>query len=344
MILALATAMVLAGPLAGCNRRKEVITVARDGRVEIELEYQGDPNDMTSGDAMPSEAGGWETTMEERIIGKEDNGEPQKEITLTGHASFGPGEQLPFTYADPLDPDADLYLRFPTTLTVEERQDGTYYHFYRVYGARPWAQIEAWRKEIQEGSEEQWKQIEGKDASALTHADRVLLIQVLVFMEQVKMENFARWAMADMQPDRPQECWSYLVMALRSELQDLDFDRLAELMAADAADGKCEALEAEAETLQTRMMETMRSALLEECGLTLNDYDTFMERYEWHRKHYEITQDLGDDHFEIHVEMPGEIVATNAHSYDQNEAQWEFDGDMFRDRIVELTVTSRVAE
>ncbi|UCG32700.1 MAG: hypothetical protein JSU68_13665 [Phycisphaerales bacterium] len=338
---ALAGAAVLLCVLAGCMRRKETITVARDGRVNISLEYDGGQADVTEGDAMPSEASGWQVAVEESVSGT-DNGEPTKEMTITGAATFGPGEPLPFTFGDPDDPYFDAYLRFPTTLTVEERPDGTYYHFYRVYDGRPWAQIEAWREMIKEFSEEQWKQLEAKEDSELTHSDWTLMIQMLATMEYVKIENFARWALQDMLAEQPPTCWAHVVSALRGVLEDLDMDHLAELMVASQADAEYSALEAEADAFEARLMETVRLTLLDQCRFSRRDYDRFMERFEWHQKRYEITEDLGDDTFEIHVEMPGVIVATNADSHDENEANWEFDGKMLRDRVAELMVTSRV--
>ena len=140
-----AGAAVLLCALAGCMRRKETITINPDGRVNISLEYDGGLADVTEGDAMPSEASGWQVVTEERVT-ETDDGKPSKEMTITGEASFEPGGPLPFTFGDPDDPYFDAYLHFPTTLVVEERPDGTYYHFYRVYDSRPWAQIEAWRE------------------------------------------------------------------------------------------------------------------------------------------------------------------------------------------------------
>jgi hypothetical protein len=120
-------------------------------------------------------------------------------------------------------------------------------------------------------------------------------------------------------------------------------DHLAELMAASQADAEYSALEAEAEAFEARLMETMRLTLLDQCRFSRRDCDLFMERFDWHQKRYEISEDLGDDVFEIHVEMPGVIVATNADSHDEGEASWEFDGKMLRDRVTELMATSRVA-
>jgi len=329
--------------LAGCMKRKETIKITRDGRVGFQLEYEGGLGDVTSGDAMPSEASGWEVVIEESVTGTE-NGEPTKEMTISGEASFAPGEPLPSTYADPGDPHFDAYLQFPTTLTIEQRPDGTYYHFYRVYDGRPWAQIEAWRERIKRFSENQWKEIEEKDASELTHADLVLLIELFAATEYFKTESFCGWALQDMWAEQPPECWVQLVTELRAVAEELDFDHMAQLVAASDAEDKYGPLEAEAAAFEARLMETMRATLFEKCRFSSRDYARFMERFEWHRKRYDITDDVGDDAFEIHVEMPGEIVATNADSYDGNEASWEFDGEMLRDRTLELMVTSRLSE
>ena len=40
--------------------------------------------------------------------------------------------------------------------------------------------------------------------------------------------------------------------------------------------------------------------------------------------------------------MPGEIVGTNADSISHREAKWTFSGERFRDRDLELMVSSRL--
>ena len=326
--------------LAGCMKRKETITVTRDGKVTILLEYEaGSLGEIYEGDVVPSADDGWK--VEKRV---EKDCEGDDLYKFIAERSFTPDEPLPENFAGPLDLEAELYLQFPTTVTVEERRDGIYYHFHRIYGSRPWAQIEAKRAEVEELWGNDLEQIEKKDPFELTHDDRVTLIQTLVYMEYVKMQTFARWAFLDTWPQAPQDCWLQILAGLEQTGERLDFDHLAEIMAAGDEEEDNEALEAEAAAFEANVMEMMQSVLTHKCGYSLAEFDAFLERYRWHEKHYEITDDIGDEHFEIHVELPGEIIASNADAADEDEAQWGFDGKMLRDRIVELMVTSRVTE
>lgn len=58
---------------------------------------------------------------------------------------------------------------------------------------------------------------------------------------------------------------------------------------------------------------------------------------------HDVTADLGDDAFKIKVIMPGEIVGTNADTVAGSACTWSFGGERFRDRAVELLVSSRLA-
>ena len=93
------SATVLALCLAGCLKRKETITIARDGRVQIALDFEGDTNDVENGDAMPSAASGWQVKVTKEINQK-SNGETSEDTTIEGGADFGPDDELPSTYAD----------------------------------------------------------------------------------------------------------------------------------------------------------------------------------------------------------------------------------------------------
>ena len=59
---------------------------------------------------------------------------------------------------------------------------------------------------------------------------------------------------------------------------------------------------------------------------------------------HQISSDLRGHAFEIHIHMPGEIVAHNADEWSEDGgALWAFDGRAFRDRPYELLAISRVA-
>ncbi len=69
---------------------------------------------------------------------------------------------------------------------------------------------------------------------------------------------------------------------------------------------------------------------------------TFQRHYEVQRRSHDVTEDLGDDAFEISVIMPGEIVGANTDTVTRSRATWRFGGERFRDHSMELLVSSRL--
>lgn len=326
--------------LAGCLKRKEYITVQQDGGVAMRLQYETDSLDeLENGDAMPSTRAGWK--VEQTVELKDDGDETH---TLVAEQSFPPGAKLPQNYAAPEDPHADLYLQFPTTLTSERRPDGTYYHFRRTYSPRPWAQIDALQQQARETDKHELERIEQKEPSEMTHEDRVTLVQLALYHEMNKTRAFARRAWQDVAPDATQDAWLTVDSQLKTYFGELDFDRLAKLLESAETEDSDELVEAEAQAIENEATERMQAALADNAALRPRQLAAFKQRFAWYKKQYEVTEDLGDEDFEIYLTMPGEIVATNADGIDGNEAHWEVNGKMFRDRTVEIMATSRVTD
>ncbi len=329
--------LTLAASLLGCMKRKETIKVAPDGSVTMRLQYEADSlEELEEGDAIPSAEAGWKVKRDVKI---EEDGDEEHEFTA--EKVFPPGAGLPCHYADPGDPDADLCLQFPTRLTIEQRSDGTYYHFYRVYPTRRnWARLNRIAEKKLEGPDEQLG-----DKEKWTQDDWLVALEALVKFELVKMTTFARSAFLEAFPDGAQDGWLNVRTALHGVTEELDGDRVAALLA-ESDDEACEReLEAEAEAFEASAMARMTSALAGS-GYEPRRIAEYENRYQWHKRHYEISEDLGDESFKIKVQMPGEIVAANADSIDENQAKWEFKAEDIRDsglRGLELMVTSRVA-
>ena len=89
----------------------------------------------------------------------------------------------------------------------------------------------------------------------------------------------------------------------------------------------------------------LMGALMGDAAFGTPRMQQFELAYERAKKEFDVTDALGGHHFEICVTMPGSIVAHNADKdIDQGEVCWDFGGDAFRDRPVELMITSRVTE
>jgi hypothetical protein len=180
--------------LAGCLERRETITVDPDGTVTIEARFStGSEAELYEGDAVPLPAGGW--IVDESV---EIDDDEQERFHLVAEALFPPEAQLPDNYAMPGDPDTDLYLQFPTTVTIEDRPDGVYYHFHRRYSGRGWARIEALRELL---VDEKLKELEGTPLEEYTRRDHVLVLRSYADFEAAKMLTFARAAFLEVTPD-----------------------------------------------------------------------------------------------------------------------------------------------
>ncbi len=321
--------------LAGCLERVETITVEADGTVVIEAVFKTDEvEELYEGDAMPSDADGWLVQDVEEI---DDDG--KHHYILFAEGVFGSEAQLPENYAVAGDPDTALYLQFPTSVVIENRPDGVYYHFHRRYPGRAWAHIEALRELL---IDEQTKRLKDKDESQFTREDRTLLVRSYTDFEVAKLLTFARQAYLATTPDLPQDAWLGVIAVFDTLQGELDLDAIAEVMEIEDVDERQEALDREVESWQEKSYTTLQTALRDACGYEGPTMKTFLQHYAVQLKDFGITDGLGDDAFEITVVMPGEIVGSNADTASRDRVTWRFGGRRFRDRNVELMVSSRL--
>ena len=334
-------AIVISLSAVGCMKRKETIKIAPDGAVTLRVEYETDsPAEFDAGDAMPSAAAGWKVSRTEETENVTTNGETKTHYKLDAEKTVAPGERLPGTFAVS-DVDTKVYLQFPTTLRIERRPDGTYYHFRRTYAPRPeWGLLEARRQEIFDSL---GKGLDEKPSEQWTADDRLHMVEASVKFELAKMAQFARVAFNETLPDAPQDQWLKVHATLNGLQNTVDCAHLADLIAGRDDDARTQAIEAEAVKFEAQAMTRLASTLTEGCGYRRPRVNEFMERYQWHKRYHEISEGLGDDNFEITVEMPGEIVGSNADRTEDSKAAWTFDGTALRLQPVELMVTSRVA-
>lgn len=320
--------------LTGCIEREEQIAIELDGSVRMKLDFQTNSFDeLYLGDAVPTMEGGW--VIAESV---EENQEGEETYKLRAEAIFGAKQDLPSSFASPRDPDLDTYLQFPTDITIEQRRGGTYYHFHRRYPARAWAFHEAARQSFQE----ELAKLEGKSFEVMNMQERTQIVWMLARLETAKYEALARWAFKDAMPNAPQDAWLHARTALRQVYDNLDPARIVELLSGE--DGKIneKAIEEEAKAFEDAAIEAMQNALRERGRIGAEKINAFVRRFRWHKKYYEITEDLADDGFTIAVTMPGAIVGHNGLRIEDGAVVWEFTGEMLRDQEIELMVTSRV--
>ncbi len=322
--------------LCGCLERTETITVEPDGTVTIVATFKADSEgELFEGDAVPALAAGW--FVEESV--ERDAEKDETRYVLEAEADFPPDVELPENYAIPGDAAAGVFLQFPTTVLIEERRDGAYYHFRRVYRARSWAKIESLREIL---IDERTKDLRDKKQEELTVEDRKLILRSHADFETAKILSFAREAFLEVTPDASQDGWLQVHAAITAMAGAIDYERVVKLAEIEDDDERAKAIADEIAGWQERAAKRLQEALREHCGYGGRQMSAFLVRFEDTRRDFEITTDLGDDTFEITLSLPGVIVGSNADEASSSSAQWRFSGRRMRDRDVELLATSRL--
>lgn len=334
------TVMVCCAALSGCVERTERLVIAPDGAVHWHVKHETDSlEEMHGGDAVPQLAAAWLVAETSR---RDDEG--KEHFTLTAEAEFKPGRPLPANYAAPTDADADLYLQFPTQVWIERRSDGLYYHFTRTYQPRAWAPVAALQKRYLDVPMEELKDTEPVQWSP---ADRVKAVRSLAEFEARKALHFARLAFLKITPDAAPDRWLGVQREVLIAVEQLDYATVARLLeprenVLDEENVQA-AIDAATTRFHEKLMERLKGAVRTAGGYDGTQSSNFMAEYDRQRKEYEVTVDLADDKFNISVEMPGVIVASNADQAIGSTASWQLSGEMFRDCTVELMATSRVS-
>lgn len=321
--------------LAGCLDREETIQIEPDGSCTLQVQAKGDPNDVRTGDSLPSQATGWEVaeTTTRDAEGKET-------LTLTAKRSIPSGAPLPGSYAPAGDPAEPLALAFPTTVEIDRRTEGAYYHFRRVYAGREWNAVEYYRTRLMETDE--MKKIAGKEPSECTREERATLVHALLDLARNETSTYLHQAQADLKPPLPQQAF---LDALRSAMAPYEKATLPaqaiDLLARGATDEIVAlAVQIEAEVKQAT------EASLRASGLPETSVRAFSDRTAFHRQRREIANDLGDENWQVTVILPGKIVGHNGldapAGAETGRVTWKFDGKALLDRDVVLMASSFV--
>lgn len=347
----------------GCVKRTERISIAADGRVTMAVEIEGKPNELEGGDAMPTKEAGWDVKRTTKI--QELDGKSEETVVLEAKREFEPGATLPETYSTSEDPDAELYVHFPTKVWFEKRGNDTYVHFKRVYAPRAW-------NFVQFGEDQAFdndiKVLSKKPVEELTPDDRLRILRAFGNAEASKQLELAEIALKKVAPDHAPDIWLNARSALLTSFDEIDWVSLAAIHASAekdrgdqlledsmmwvhpedgttrrvAEDKKNERFEKEHQKIEADAHEAFVNSLKKYGGFNKAKIEAFEKEWTRARKLYDITGATGGHGFEIHVQMPGEIVAHNATSVDDGWCKWEFTGEAFRDRSPELLVTSKL--
>lgn len=346
----IAAAVLAASAGTSCVERNETITIAPDGAVVIELEYKGSEEELSRGDAMPSADTGWE------VVRTKEKGGDDAEYALKSKRRFEPGEPLPSGFAAPDDPDADLYLEFPTTLRMERRRDGIYYYFNRVYTPRRWAYVRHWQDEF---IDDNIKKLGEKPVEELTAKEQSEIVGAFASVEAFKQLEFTGAALLESNPDLPVEHRLMARRALLDYYERISDSEDGEESQVDRVLARCQPLDEdqrnncfdqETKRILAEAYDTYVQSLQRDAALTPWQVAAFEQAYARAEKYYKITDQLGGHVFEIEVAMPGTIIAHSAlddevevdREKNVSKVRFTFKGDWFRDRPCEIIAVSRL--
>jgi len=319
--------------LAGCLERKETIRVDRDGGVEIELTLTGEPAEFVGGDALPTLDSDW--SVRDRI--ETDNKDRQTQIR-EARLRVPAGEPLPDSFAPADTPEYEASLRFPTELKIERRADGMYYHFKRVYQARQLARFEVYKEAVNLSG--LLKEMEGKDPSELSDEQLHSLLTALRALEGFKYAEYVSGATGALEEHWPQHYGLLLRQTVLKHFEQADLEPVMALMREPQSPERDQAINDIGNEL-VAAIEPLLQEQLRELRVPRAQVEKFFEAYELEQARHHVTEDLGDESFEVAVAMPGEIVAHNADRIEDRQAVWKFPAKMFMDRDWVLMVTSR---
>jgi hypothetical protein len=322
--------------LGGCLERFETITIDESGRVALTSVFRGDPADVTEGDALPAEGGPWKVS-DTRDTDKDNN----PRLTRTATLTVEPGMALPDSYAPAGTLAYETGLRFPTTLRVERRDGADYYHFRRTYVGRPDARYTWIRRSLDERPE--YRALKAKDPATLTNDERARLVDAFKMIEIDKQLQFVDAGIAAI-PDRPQDVGLAIREAVRAFGRSYESRAIVDLLSQPESAERDASIEAIARSFLGGARKAVERALAES-PLTPAERRAFLDAFDVEAARRAVTEDLADERWEVRVEMPGTIVASNADQVEKGTtAVWAFPAGAIMDRDQVLMVTSRVSK
>ncbi|MGH7242607.1 MAG: hypothetical protein ACREJD_04250 [Phycisphaerales bacterium] len=314
--------------LTGCLEREEEIAVKPDGSATITMHITGDKADFEHGDAMPSAAGGW-------TIVSTPNPKKPEDVDVSATLAVGAGK-FPGTFATSAAAEA-ISLKFPTEVWIEDRADGRYYQFRRIYQHRADARYTLVKREA-ERDPKRAKLLE-TPPEELTPDQRKKLVDEFRDAEIEKQHQFVLAGMAAI-PDRPQDTGLHILAAVAKGAHGFDIDAALDLLSRPPSKERDAAIERASKDFLASIEKAVESAIVAE-NLSPTDGASFRAAMAHEKAMREITEDINDENFKVWLSLPGEIVASNGKA-DGAGVSWTFDGFALMDRDQFLMATSRV--
>lgn len=320
--------------MSGCIERTETIHVEPDGTVYLQVVFRGDPDDIRTGDALLSQPGPWSVVDTVQL---QDDG--SEKLIRTATLTIKPGERLPDQYCPENSDLSGVALSMPTFLRIEEKSDGTYYHFRRDYERRDWACINYFRRKL---VEHELEAIQGKKLADVPAEQRESLVRGLVEYEKAKVIGLAWAANETLYPQLEQDQWLVLRQGLDDVYNRIDIKRIVEILQMkDQQAG--EEIRPLTEEISLQIHRVISQTLSEVDATGLRG-QRFVEQFEIERQRHMISEDLQDESWQVSVQLPGRLVGHNGDYVEGNVVIWKFAGDAINDRDQTLMATSVVAK
>lgn len=319
--------------LTGCLERLEVVRIGADGVVSVEHRIKGDGGDLRGGAAaLPGE----KTHTVQRFTRPKKDGKG-KEHFLVARATYDSVARMPESYASPESKFAARQLRWSNRLLTVREGKRTRYVFIRSYVPRRWADYQYQRRrafpdEVEKLAREDW----GKKP----WAERRKVIGSMVTYERYKNVEWVSQALAGMPLDSARRALALTAAgdALKAHFAaHLTPARVAGLMKLDE-----DRMAAEAGRLVAEVERVAIDAAARAAGLDARGRTTLTGGFAAARHDFEVTEDLGDESFEVRVSLPGKLVRHNGDSASGSTVTWKFDGKDLRDRSQRLIAISEL--
>ncbi len=320
--------------IPGCVEREETIRVEPDGTTHLEVVFKGDPDDIRTGDALLSQMGSW--SVVDKVQSKDDGSE---KLLRTATLTIKPGEKLPEQYCLEGSDLSSIALSMPTSLRVEEKSDGTYYHFRRDYKRRDWACIDYFRRKL---VDTELEAIKDKDIADVPVKQLESLARGLVEYEKAKVIELAWAANEALHSQLKQDQWLVLRQWIDDVYNRIDIGHVVEIlqMKDQQAGEKIQSL-ADDVSLKIHQMITQTLSEVDTTGLLGRK---FARQFEIEQQRRVISEDLQDENWKVSVQLPGRLVGHNGDNVERDVIIWKFAGDALHDRDQILMATSFVAK
>jgi hypothetical protein len=317
--------------LPGCVERSENLKVRPDGQITANIRVTADqPSELTPG-RVPGYFQPNSTRTEK---------DPQSGKTIfTASQTFTSASQLPANDAAPDDLLAKTYVQSPTILKTERRSDGTYYQFKRTYTARPCA----WLAYLDDrpGSQE-FKAVLGKPSGSVPLEQWTKAINFGIQTQVLKKLEQARAISLQPGMEVSQDKWLKARERLLQTIPLIDVSNLATLVQANKQDPSSQiAITAAIHLIESQIDAALMDAIAG-TGYTGPQMQKFKGLMNQAKSQESATNDARGTTYKITVELPGEPVGSNATSSSNNTFTWEFKGDAFCDRDLELLATTKL--